>query len=239
MNLFFVFEGKTEPVIYKSWLSILLPDLTEVKQFSDVNHNNYYYESDMGLPDCYNIAVNAIQDINTIPKYDYLILVLDSDRLTTSEREQEARTIINEKLAQEKYHTLPSNCNFKILVQNVCIETWLLGNRKFFVRNPQSESLKQYINYFDVSVNDPEELANEFHQNEGKKIFDCNTKAQFHVEYFRELFKERMNGRVYSKSRPYEVNTQGYFEQLLLRVKENTGHLLSFQEFIRFCDFIK
>ncbi|CAD5990273.1 hypothetical protein PCC9214_05756 [Planktothrix tepida] len=50
MNLYFVFEGKTEPIVYKKWLSVLLPDLTEVNSFDAVIQNNYYYESDMGVP---------------------------------------------------------------------------------------------------------------------------------------------------------------------------------------------
>ena len=71
MNFYFVFGGKTEPIVYKKWLSVLLPQLTEVDSFDSVNHNNYYYESDMGVPSCYRVCANAIQEINEVPKYDY------------------------------------------------------------------------------------------------------------------------------------------------------------------------
>lgn len=33
MNFYFVFEGKTELIVYKGWLSVLLPSLTEVDSF--------------------------------------------------------------------------------------------------------------------------------------------------------------------------------------------------------------
>ena len=102
MNFYFVFEGKTEPIVYKKWLSVLLSQLTEVESYDSVNQNNYYYESDiavfsrmrgnkilerltvqdsntphscdyryMGVPSCYRVCANAIQEINEVPKYDY------------------------------------------------------------------------------------------------------------------------------------------------------------------------
>lgn len=86
MNLYFVFEGKTEPIVYKKWLSVLLPDLTEVNSFDAVIQNNYFYESDMGVPSCYRVAANAIQEINEFPQYDYLVLFTDADRFTVSEK---------------------------------------------------------------------------------------------------------------------------------------------------------
>jgi hypothetical protein len=86
MNFYFVFEGKTEPIVYKKWLSVLLPQLTEVDSFDSVNHNNYYYESDMGVPSCYRVCANAIQEINEVPKYDYLVLLTDADRFTVEEK---------------------------------------------------------------------------------------------------------------------------------------------------------
>jgi hypothetical protein len=98
MNLYFVFEGKTEAIVYKKWLSALLPHLTEVDSFDAVNQNNYYYESDMGVPSCYRVAANAIQEINEVPKYDYLVLFTDADRFTVSEKKAEAFEQIKSEL---------------------------------------------------------------------------------------------------------------------------------------------
>jgi hypothetical protein len=194
LNFYFVFEGKTEPIVYKSWFSVLLPHLQEVDSFDSVNQNNYYYESDMGVPDCYNVVANAIQDINEHPKYDYLILFIDADRSSVVEKKIEAFNKITEKLSEAKknfkYRNLPQNCKLEIIVQNVCIETWFLGNPKFFIRKPQNETLKQYIEYYDVSKSNPENLANEFIRNdvEKNKIFGYSTKALFHEGYLREIF---------------------------------------------------
>jgi hypothetical protein len=240
MNFYFVFEGKTEPIVYKEWLSILLPNLSEVEYFDEVNHNNYYYISDFGFPYCSQIIADAIQEINEIPKYDYLVLFADADHLTVSERKNEALKWINLKLADKPFKSLPDNCKLEIIVQKVCIETWFLGNRNFFVRHPQqNEILKQYIKYFDVSQNDPEELASEFIQNEenSNDIFGYKTKALFHEGYLREIFKER--NLSYSKSRPKEVQKEYYFQQIIARIKANSYHLHSFQGFLDFCSKIR
>ncbi|GCL41550.1 hypothetical protein [Dolichospermum planctonicum] len=242
MNFYFVFEGKTEAIVYKKWLSVLLPNLTEVDSFDAVSQNNYYYESDMGVPDCYRVAANAIQEINEVPKYDYLVLFTDADRLTISEKKAEAFEKIKLNLQNKPFQTLPENCQLEIIIQKVCkvcIETWFLGNRNFFVRNPQNnEILKKYIKYFDVSQSDPEDLASEFEQNEEntREIFGYKTKALFHEGYLREIFKER--NLSYSKSRPKEVQEKFYLEQLLTRIKTNPDHLHSFQKFIEFCSKI-
>lgn len=246
MNFYFVFEGKTEPIVYKKWLSVLLPDLTEVDSFDAVNHNNYYYVSDMGVPSCYSVAANAIQDINGFPKYNYLVLFTDADRFTVAEKKAEADKQINLELQYKPFKTLPENCQLEIIVQKVCIETWFLGNKNFFVRHPQHNSLlKQYIAYFDVCTSNPEDLASEFVQDEEntKDIFGYKTKALFHVGYLREIFKERSSASnksfSYHKSKPLQVQEKYYLDQLIARIEANSDHLLSFQEFIKFCLKIK
>ena len=135
------------------------------------------------------------------------------------------------------YQQLPDNCQLEIIVQKVCMETWFLGNRKFFVRSPQNELLRKYVAYFDTSTNNPEGLAEEFFQNETgtAQIFGYSTKALFHEGYLREIFKERLNGITYHKNKPKEVQSKPYLEQLLLRIEDTPSHLPSFQEFIEFC----
>ncbi len=246
MNFYFVFERKTEPIVYKKWLSVLVPDLTEVDSFDAVNQNNYYYESDMGVPSCYRVAANAIQEINDCPKYNYLVLFTDADRFTVVEKKAEAYEQIKSELKDKPFKTLPENCKLEIIVQKVCIETWFLGHRKFCVKNPQhNQLLKQYIEYFDVRQSNPEDLASEFVQDEEntKEIFGYKTKALFHEGYLREIFKERSlasnRNFSYSKPRPREVQEKYYLEQLIARIEANSDHLLSFQEFIEFCLKIK
>lgn len=240
MNVYFVFEGKTEPIVYRSWLSHLIPGLQEVDSFRKVTTNHYYYESDMGVPDCFNVVCNAIQEINLHPVYDLLVLVIDSDRMLVPERRSSAFQAIQDRLKESKFQFkgLPANCKLEILVQRVCLETWFLGNRKFFVRNPQSPSLLQYIKYYDVSMDDPEELGAKHRHLESpsKFIFGYPTIALFHAGYLREMFKERLGGhRTYLKARPKEVKEVSYLVELTKRCDEDTTHLKSFQEFITFC----
>ncbi len=244
MNCYFVFEGKTEQIVCQKWFSVLLPHLTEVDSYDAVYANNYHCESNMGVPDCYNTVAIAIQEINEVPKYDYLVLFTDADRFTVAEKEAEAHQKIGEQLSNMPFKKLPDNCKLEIVVQQVCIETWFLGNKKMFVRNPQSsEILKKYIEYFDVSEHDPENLASEFEQDEknSKEIFGYKTKAKFHEGYLKEIFKEKYNENgasariAYIKERPKEVQEAYYLEQLRERIKINPTHLRSFQAFIDFC----
>jgi hypothetical protein len=240
MNFYFIFEGKTEPIVYKKWLSVLLPHLTEVESFDEILQDNYYYVSNMGYPCCNKVAADAIQDINQVPKYDYLVLFTDADNLTVEEKKDEISKSIDLELEKRPLKFLPDNCKFEIIVQKVCIETWFLGNRNFFVRNPQlNETLKQYIKYFDVSQRNPEELALEFVQDEEntREIFGYKTKALFHKSYLREIFKER--NLSYDHARPKEVQEKYYLDQLINRIEVNADHLLSFKNFIDFCQKIK
>ena len=52
----------------------------------------------MTRPSCYKVCANAIQDINEVPKYDYLVLLTDADRFTVEEKKVEAM----EKIANSK-----------------------------------------------------------------------------------------------------------------------------------------
>jgi hypothetical protein len=65
------------------------------------------------------------------------VLFTDADRFTVAEKKAEAYEQIKSELKDKPFKTLPENCKLEIIVQKVCIETWFLGNRKFFVRNRQ------------------------------------------------------------------------------------------------------
>lgn len=244
MNIYFVFEGKTEPKVYKKWLSYLLPQLSEVQNFEDVAKNNYFYQSDMGIPNCYNVTATAIQEINEKPHYNYLVLCIDADRFEVEEAEIYAKEKIEKSLNTlsngHKYKKLPDNCELLIIVQKVCIETWFLGNNRFIPNQIKGERLKEYLAYFDVRTENPEDLAQEFKQNEDgtARIFNYSTKALLHEGYLREIFKERL-GYAFSKSNPKEVDKKNYLNELLRRTEKEPTHLETFQSFIQFCKKIE
>ena len=223
MNLYFLVEGKrTEKKVYPQWLHYLLPKLTKVDSYDDVNKNNYYLISAEGYPSIiYDSIPDSIEEINTSGKYDYFIVCLDADESTVNERKEEIYDFIaSEKLELKK-------AKMAIIVQNRCFETWFLGNRNIYTRNPQADPLLKYTRYYNVCVDDPELM--------GKG--DRNTHASFHNDYLEALFKAK--NIKYSKTKPQYVSEKYYLDELLKRIEDKPEHLSSFAKFIELCEEIK
>ncbi|HLO87896.1 MAG TPA: hypothetical protein VK203_23205 [Nostocaceae cyanobacterium] len=221
MNIYFLVEGDAEAKVYPFWLSYRLPQLKRVKNYEDVDKNNYYIFNAKGQPSIIHKHLpNAIQDIHANGKYDCLVMCLDAEEVTINDKKKEAY----------KYLTSNNidlgNLQFVIIVQNRCFDTWCLGNRKIYPLNPQVNPLLDYTLYYNVSINCPELL--------GKLHF--NTHAQFHKAYLREIFKA--NNLKHYKI-PDEVKKQEFLEQIEARVQSESTHLPTFQAFIQFCNMIK
>ena len=127
MNLYFVVEGKTEAKIYPDWLSYLLPQLHRVKKYSQAQTNNYFLISGGGYPALYDIVEAAVEEINLSQNFDYLVICLDAEENTVDQIHRE----ILAEIYQERMLTL-GKTKLKIVIQNRCIETWLIGNRKIY-----------------------------------------------------------------------------------------------------------
>ncbi len=224
MNLYFLVEGKSsEKKVYPAWLSHLLPQLQQVEKFDLVVRNNYYIFTCNGYPSIINTHLpNAIEDIRLISKYNYLVVCLDAEENTVAEIKQEIYDFI-----QKKRINL-GNTNLILIIQNRCLETWFLGNRKIYSKNPQSSPLLDYTHYYNVSENCPELMGN---------YPAFNTHAQFHEAYLRYLFHEKNIS--YSKRNPGDVLKPYYLEELLKRIQSEEQHLPSFRIFIDFCNIIQ
>lgn len=224
MNLYFLVEGRrTEKKVYPKWLSILLPELQEVKFPHEVDQNNYYIFSGNGYPSILdNHLVNSFEEVNSIGNFNYLIMCVDSDEVEVEERQRE----VNDFISAHKL-SLSSTTKFVLIIQNRCIETWCLGNKRIFKRNPHSETLREYIGYYNTKENDPELMGN---------IGRFETHAQFHEDYLSETLRER-NIR-YTKKNPQGVVEEHYLNELLKRANSTT-HIKSFKTFIDFCLVIK
>ncbi|WP_017302840.1 hypothetical protein [Spirulina subsalsa] len=224
MNLYFLVEGNsTERKIYPRWLKYLLPNLVRVKYHDQVEHNNYYLISGEGYPTLlYDGLDNAIDKIQETNRYDYLVLCVDCDEETVSERVNYIRNFIQKKdlnLGKTK---------LEIIVQNRCIETWLLGNRRIFdSRQPLASPLSEYVDYYDVSVADPEAMG----------CYTMRNHADFHGEYLKEIFRAKQI--FYTKKSPGEARERHYLEQLQNRTLTNPTHLQTFQSFLGFCQRIQ
>lgn len=223
MNLYFLVEGtQSEKKVYPAWLSYLLPELQRVESCDDVNEKNYYLISGEGYPSLYNFIPPAIAEINSNGKYSYFVVCLDAEENTVSE----LKTEIDEFLSQQKLKL--NNAELVLIFQNRCLESWLLGNRKIYSKNPQDKPLLDYTRYYDVSVNCPENMG---------QYRDFNTHAQFHGAYLRALFEAK--NITYSKKRPGDVLKPFYLEQLLARIQVHPEQLTTFRQFIDYCNIVK
>lgn len=222
MNIYLLVEGRrTEKKVYPRWLGHLLPELTEVDDAFKVTKNNYYVFNGNGYPSLLdNHLKNAITDVNNINKFNYLAICLDSDDETVLDKKNEVLDFIsnnNIKLI---------NCSLAIIVQNKCIETWFLGNKRVYSRQPLSQELRRYTSFYNVQENDPELMGS----------IDETTCAQFHEVYLSEMLREK-NIR-YTKKNPNGVIEKYYLIEIIKRQTE-TNHLLSFKDFLDFCTSIK
>ena len=203
MNFYIIVEGeKTEMSVYPAWLSLLAPAYTRIANFDDVNENNYYIFCGGGIPSIYTHVTNAVLDINEInskggPHYDYLLVCLDT--------EGESRDYIMQQIEKQLKSEGVSLQNAELVVfeQKVCMETWFLGNQSVFKENPQNPEYLDFIRYYNVGRDNPEEMGN---MNEKK----FTTTPRFHVRYLKRMLEER--NMTYSKNNPDAVQKQVYLQ---------------------------
>ncbi|MEW6210947.1 MAG: hypothetical protein AB1631_21465 [Acidobacteriota bacterium] len=224
MRVYLLVEGRrTESKVYAAWMTYLVPELSRVSRYDNLQPNSYFLISAEGYPSIIRDHIpNSISDVNGIGGYNYLAVCLDADEGTVQERIDE----INDFLSSGGMRL--TDAQLKIIVQNRCIETWFLGNRRIVKKNPQSQKLLEYLRHYDVKENDPELM---------EKHSDFDTHARFHYQYLKEIFRER--NIHYSKRRPGHVLDEPFLDQLLLRVKDEPDHLPSFQGFVNFCSLLK
>jgi hypothetical protein len=104
MNLYFIVEGVTESIVYPDWLGYLLPELHRVKTATKAQSNNYYLITGRGYPSIYNILDAAIEEINSIKRYNYLIVCLDAEENSIDYMLQEIQGKTQEFLTTKKIH---------------------------------------------------------------------------------------------------------------------------------------
>lgn len=224
MNFYIIVEGeKTEMSVYPAWLSLLAPAYTRIANFDDVNENNYYIFCGGGIPSIYTHVTNAVLDINEInskggPHYDYLLVCLD----TEGENRDYIMQQIEKQLKSEGVSL--QNAELVVFEQKVCMETWFLGNQSVFKENPQNPEYLDFIRYYNVGRDNPEEMGNM-----SEKKF--TTTARFHVRYLKRMLEER--NMTYSKNNTVDVQQSAYLQQLIKRYEE-TEHIATFGSWYEF-----
>lgn len=228
MNLYFLVEGRsTEKKVYPKFIEYFFEGkLTRVKQFHEVDRNNYFLLSGNGYPHIFtDILKNSIEDINSIGTYDYLIICIDADENSIQERKEE----LSEYLLQFKKEgvELSPDCTIELIVQNRCIETWFLGNKVIYKSNPSSKKLLKFQEFYNVQNNDPELMP----------VFeDFDNHANFHFAYLKEMLLERTIR--YTKNHPRDISEVHYLKRLIERGQSN-NHIQSFMYFYNLCQQIK
>lgn len=226
MNVYFLVEGRrTEMILYPAWIQLLKPAYQRLDTpfilNSDPNlDNTFYLFSGRGFPSILNHLEKSIEDVNKIAQINYLVVCLDADDRSVDETKRIVTDFINEN------GLILNSARLIILVQKCCIETWLLGNRRFFSRNATDPKLLECINFFDILNNDPELM---------EPISNQYNKAQYHEYYLRQLFKAR--NTKYSKKQPGDTIQRHYLDELIRR-QQDTNHISSFGEFMSFCNLL-
>lgn len=223
MNVYFLVEGKTERKVYPKWLSYFTPEFRRIDFPSEADINNYYLISGGGFPSILdNQLADSVNDINSVGNYDYLVLVIDTDHFSAKQKLDEVNEFIRAKNIQI------IDCEFLIIPQVVCMETWFLGNRRIYARNSSNMECAMFSKHYDVSSNDPElmEVSDDF----------PGTIGNFHYQYLRSMLREK-NIR-YSKSNPRDVVRTHYIDELKGRLNADENSLQSMRVLFNFFEHI-
>jgi len=217
MNLYVLVEGKTEARVYPRWLRRLLPGHRRVSHHRDVAGSHFFVFDGGGYPNfLYHHLARAIEDVNEVGAYDYLLVCFDTDEESCEERCRHIRRYL-----RRNGHVL-ERAELVLIGQVVCFETWLMGNRKLHKQNPDNGTLRDWQAFYDVRYRDPERMP--CHP-------DYGARQQFHKAYFKAMARER---RIhYSERQPASVAETSFLEQLTERFRE-TGDIGSFGRLINF-----
>ncbi len=212
MNLYFLVEGKrTEKKVYRAWIGHAFPHLSEANTIEGVQSNHFFLLAGNGYPSYHQRILDALEDIVRHGTIDHFLICIDAEQDSVETKISQ----INEQISNG-----PAFPNCHVVVHDCCIETWFLGNRKMLARQPQSEPLRQFKRFYDVSVDDPERMG---------CSPEYEVRALFHQDYLKEMLRER--GLSYTKPRPWAVTERYYFDALVER-NAQTGHLRTFGRLI-------
>lgn len=219
MNIYFLVEGKTERKVYPKWLAYLAPHLERVGSPGDAVNNNYYLISGGGFPSILdNHLVDSVNDVNETGKYDYLVLAIDADDISADEKEEEVRRFVSSN------NIVLTNCELIVMPQVVCMETWFLGNRRMYARNPSSHEVSALTKHYNTANNDPEKMR----QPKGYS----GSIGDYHFHYLKTMLREKNIS--YSKSIPQGVTEPYYIEDLRSRVASDQNSMGSLRNFFSF-----
>jgi hypothetical protein len=223
MNLVLLVEGdRTEPRVLRAWLRILAPATPEVERKEDFSpyRSAYYILSSGGVGSIEMMLRTEIREAADFG-VDVVIVLRDAGEEDAAAIVTDLHNIANDEFSEAGIE--PDGLRVDPHVAQHCIETWLLGNRRAYPRQPDDETLREYQRYFNVSTLDPEQM-------DLPPTFAFSTRERFHFDYLRRMIAAR-GSNSYTKRRPGPVLEPTYFAELQSRV-EDTNHLATLRRFL-------
>jgi hypothetical protein len=168
VNLLFLVEGgKTEPKVYKAWLSHLFSQINFVDRPEDMTTNSCRIIAGNGYPNMVSAPKilggrsrleECLLDIKKYNNIDHFFFCVDSEDDPYQTRFDEIHSKLEDfktKLGIDQ----TQNTEFHIIIQNCCFETWALGNADIpaqYSAKGNSDFFSVFQPYYDVLTNDPE-----------------------------------------------------------------------------------
>jgi hypothetical protein len=217
MNILLHVEGLTERKNYTKWLRQLLPNLTKVNLPNMVTHNNYCIIKSDGYNALLDDLSQTINEANHLGTFDFFLIITDTDNYSIEERESEIRNhLVKNNLKMN------DSTDFIIILQRCCHETWFLGNQLIFTENPISLTLKNWIEHFNVSINDPEQMP-------------VPTDLNKSIGAFHKMYYGEMRDEYFKNKDTNDISTESNHLINIIERFEQTGHIQTFGKFLNFC----
>lgn len=215
MNIYVIVEGVvTEKKVYQHWIPLVNPCLSYVDHISKILNNNFSIFTGGGYPQYKTVITNAIIDVNTYGNIDRLVIAIDSEEMSYTQKYNEIHALVSQ---------YSCSAQIVIVIQHFCFETWALGNQSIISRHPQSAKLREYINFYNITTNDPENLP-ALHKEELNR-------SQFAKKYLKHALNDRYKNLSYSDNNPRVLLNDKYFTRVKQRVVTN-NHINSFRGFL-------
>lgn len=224
MNFYFLVEGKnTEPEAYPRFIEHFVDGYYKVNKLEELTINNYIIESGYGYPNIlkiFNNTLTKIAEFNKKSKHngkkvDTLVFVIDADNYKNP---ASARKNVEQIISDRKNLIKDAKISVRYVIQNLCIESWFLGNKNAFP-DTYTDEFKKYVDYFDVKHCSPDKMRS--------PIPDISH-AQYSCKYLIEMLHQ--SGEIYGKSNTTFVTTPNYIDGVNERC--SNGDIQSFKDLL-------
>lgn len=222
-------EGETEPNLYPTWLKFLAPNMRKEEFIEKLDNNSFYVKGGLGYPgilDKEQGLKNTLKDISEYQNINQLWIVCDADNQAVETREHFIKSKISELLAEDKSLSI-SHCDIHIIIQKACIETWGLANKKVFPRSNIVPPFDEYVAFYDVGVDDPEQMIK-------PDSYEYSI-GRYHEGYLKQMLfakakQSNKTKRAYSKTDPTPLDKEFYLKSIITRMEQD-NHMDSFKKF--------